>query len=182
MSKPTETEIRALELAHKTQFLNLIVANKLFLKLLPRIMGKSKESKEYKAVMALAHTIAKLAGKWYARQVDYEKKAKVPKEDPNMISYLLLPKHEKDLEQVNYFYMEDLHFLVTRFLSNLKPTRLLKLNINLKKNKMAKEKITKEETTKFEIKDISTKIKITQAFSDLNDHIDSQPITQLTKD
>lgn len=97
MAKPTAGEIQKLEAEHKTEFVDLVLANRLFLKLLPRIKGKSKTSKEYLAVLNLGKVIARLAGSWYARQKDYEIKSGIPKADPSIMKYFLVPAEENKL-------------------------------------------------------------------------------------
>lgn len=104
MAKPTEAQVRQLELTHKALFVDLVLANKLWISLLPKVKGKSKTSKEYLALMNLAHKIASLAGRWYARQLDLEKKAKVPPIPKDLFKYFLQPANQNKLvEQAKMF-------------------------------------------------------------------------------
>lgn len=98
MARPSEQDIRKLEAAHKMQFIDLVIANMLFIKLLPKLKGKSKTSKEYISLLNFGKKIAQLAGKWYARQLNFEKKAGIPKADPNIMKYFLDPKKVEDLK------------------------------------------------------------------------------------
>jgi hypothetical protein len=78
-TKPTKEQIQKLETAHKVQYVNLVLANRLFLRLLPRVKGKSTTSKEVIALNKLGKSIANNAHKWYLRQTAFEKKAGIPK-------------------------------------------------------------------------------------------------------
>lgn len=62
-AKPSEAQVKKLEAAHKEQYLNLVTANHLWLKLFPKIKGKAKDSKEYQSLYALGKSIANNAGK-----------------------------------------------------------------------------------------------------------------------
>jgi len=97
MAKATAEEIQQLERDHKAQFVDLVLANRLFIKLLPKIRGKAKTSKEYQAVLNFGKTIARLVGSWYVRQKDYEDKAGIPKSDPNLLKYFLVPSKQNNL-------------------------------------------------------------------------------------
>lgn len=104
MAKASSEQVIKLEREHKGQFVDLVLANKLFLSLLPKIAGKSKTSKEYKAVEALGKKIIKLITSWYKRQRNYELKAGVPKMDAKLFSYFLNPKtQDKVLAQAKAF-------------------------------------------------------------------------------
>lgn len=104
MAKASTEQVIKLEREHKGQFVDLVLANKLFLSLLPKIAGKSKTSKEYKAVEALGKKIIQLITSWYKRQLKYEQKAGVPKMDKNLFTYFLNPKtQDKVLAQAKAF-------------------------------------------------------------------------------
>lgn len=104
MAKASTEQVIKLEREHKGQFVDLVLANKLFLSLLPRVAGKSKTSKEYIALMNFGKTIIKLITSWYKRQRNYELKAGVPKMDANLFSYFLNPKtQDKVLAQAKAF-------------------------------------------------------------------------------
>lgn len=92
MAKASTEQIVKLEREHKGQFVDLVLANKLFLSLLPKIAGKSKTSKEYLAVLALGKKIAQLVGSWYKRQLLYEQRAGIPKVPKDLFTYFLNPK------------------------------------------------------------------------------------------
>lgn len=98
MSKPTEAQVRTLELAHKGQFVNLVVANRLWVNLLPRLKGKAKTSKEYVSLLAFGKVIANLAGKWYVRQRDLEVRGGIPSTPSNLVSLFLDPAKATALE------------------------------------------------------------------------------------
>lgn len=106
MAKPSEAEIRNLELQHKELYMQILISNRVFLGALKKALGKNKDSKEYKSMLALAKTIAKVAAGWYARQRGFEQKAKVPKVDGNLISYLMNPKYEDKLKEIAYKYID----------------------------------------------------------------------------
>lgn len=97
MARPSEADIKKLELNHKAQFVDLVLANKLFISLLPKLKGKSKTSKEYIAMINFGKKIAQLAGKWYARQLKFETKAGIPKADKDLMRYFLSPPNQDKL-------------------------------------------------------------------------------------
>lgn len=98
MAKPTEQQVKALEIAHKLQYFDLVQANHLWIQLLkkvPVVSGKyDKKSRQWLALAAYGNSIAKLVGKWYARQLNFQNKAKIPAVDPLLIKYFLSPKDE----------------------------------------------------------------------------------------
>lgn len=106
MSKPTEAQVRALEKAHKSQYLDLITANRLWIKLLSQVKGKPKESKEMQSLLAFGRTIANNAGKWYARQYKLEQLAKIPPVAKDIMKYFLVPKEEAKLIAVANTYLD----------------------------------------------------------------------------
>ena len=97
MAKPTDSQIRKFETEHKMQFVDLVLANRFYLKLLPRLIGKSKTSREYQIITNYGKTVANLAGKWYKRQYLLEQRAKVPPIPKDLFKYFFLPKDEKKL-------------------------------------------------------------------------------------
>lgn len=97
MARASEEQVKKLERDHKAQFVDLVLANKLFISLLPKLKGKSKTSKEYIAMLAFGKKIAQLAGKWYARQWKFEQKAGVPKADKDIMKYFLQPANQDKL-------------------------------------------------------------------------------------
>lgn len=104
--KPTEAQIRELEKAHKMMLVDLVLANKLFLSLLPKLKGKKTDSKEYKAVHALGLKIVDLVKAWYIRQRNYEVKAGIPKADPNLYKYFLTANGQRNLVDQAKKYMD----------------------------------------------------------------------------
>jgi hypothetical protein len=107
MAKPTEDQIRAFEKAHKSQYLDLVTANRLWIKLFNKhVAGKPKDSKEYKSVFALGNNIAKNAAKWYVRQYKLETKGKVPAVSKEIVKYFLSPKNEAELIKVANTYLD----------------------------------------------------------------------------
>ena len=46
MAKPTKEDIQKLERNHKAQFVDLVLANKLFIGMLPKIIGTKKTDKK----------------------------------------------------------------------------------------------------------------------------------------
>lgn len=105
MAKPTDKQIRDLEAAHKMAYIDLVLANKLFLSFLPKLAGKSKTSKEYIAVLNYGKAIAKNAGKWYARQYKLEKLAKIPPVHKDILKYFLNPKTQTQLLEIAKEYV-----------------------------------------------------------------------------
>lgn len=105
MAKPTEKQVQDFEKSHKSQYLSLVTANRLWLQLFSKIAGKPKDSKQYKAVLALGKNIAKNVGKWYGRQYLLEQKAKIPAAPKDIASYFLNPKKEADLIKVANSYL-----------------------------------------------------------------------------
>ncbi len=101
MSKPTEQQIRKLENAHKIQYLDLVTANRLWLKLLsklPKVNGVvDKTTRQYKALINYGNVVNRLAVSWYMRQRRFEQKAKVPAVNIKLVSYFLNPKLEPEL-------------------------------------------------------------------------------------
>lgn len=106
MSRPSEEQVRQIEAAHKALYVDLVLANKLWISLLPKIKGKSKTSKEYIAIMALAHKIAQLAANWYVRQRAFETKAKVPAVSKDILRYFLQPANQKQLVEQAKAYLD----------------------------------------------------------------------------
>lgn len=106
MARATDAQIVKFELEHKAQFVNLVLANRLFLQLLKKIAGKPKTSKEYKAVEALGKNVAKNVGKWIYRQINIENKAGIPKVDRDITKYFLNPKTEAQLIDQAKKYMK----------------------------------------------------------------------------
>lgn len=101
MAKPTAEDIRKLEFAHKVQFVDLAMANRLwlqFLKKLPKdASGKAiKTSRQYIALVAYGKKIADLVGKWYARQYRIEAAGgkDVPKFPKEVLNYFAKPADE----------------------------------------------------------------------------------------
>lgn len=99
VSQATADKIKSLEQAHKAQFVDLVLANHTWIKLLPKIQKLAKTDKKYVSMMNLAHTIAKNAAQWYVRQIQYEQRAGVPKSDKDILKYFLQPANEKKLVQ-----------------------------------------------------------------------------------
>ena len=97
MARPSEQQVRQMEMAHKGQFVDLVLANKLFLSLLPRLHGKTKTSKEYLAITEFGKAIARNAAKWYMRQRNFETKAKVPIVSNDILKWFMMPGHQVDL-------------------------------------------------------------------------------------
>ena len=106
MAKPTEKQVRDLEAAHKGQFVNLVTANRLWIGLLPKIKGKAKTDPKYLAMVSLGQKIAKLVGKWYAREIELEK-AGIPKVPKELIGMFLDPVKATQLEKLALGYIKD---------------------------------------------------------------------------
>lgn len=101
MAKPTEQQVKALELAHKLQFFDLVQANHLWIQLLKKVPIKNKaydkNSVQWKSLANYGNVIANLVGKWYVRQRKFETRAAVPKVDALIVKYFLSPKNELKL-------------------------------------------------------------------------------------
>lgn len=106
MSKPTEAQVRKLELAHKEQYIRLVAANRLWIKLFTQIYKLPKTDPKWKSLYAFGTTIAKQAGSWYARQKNLEVKGKIPTVRPDIVKYFLVPKDELKLITVANDYLD----------------------------------------------------------------------------
>ena len=108
MAKPTEAQIKQFETAHKTQFLNLVMANRLWIKLFTQLYYKNlpKTDKQWVSLYAFGNNIAKNVGKWYVRQKNFEARAKIPAVRSDIVKYFLIPKEELKLITVANSYLD----------------------------------------------------------------------------
>jgi hypothetical protein len=103
MAKPTAAQIIKYETAHKLLFVNLVIANNMWLGM-PGKFGfnpKDKTTKAYKAWYNFGIKIATIAGKWGARQMKLEAvpNAKVEKISP-YLGYFLSANKQKALNDI----------------------------------------------------------------------------------
>ena len=98
MAKPDPAQVRALEIAHKGYFVDLVIANHLFIiGMLPKIKGLKAGDKKYDAVVDFAHVLMQSIGKWYARERNLEVKGKIPPVSNEIVKYFISPKTENKL-------------------------------------------------------------------------------------
>lgn len=110
MAKPTEEQVKAFEKVHKLQLFDILAANHVFigtLKLYQPIFKADpnyKTSAKYKKIMAYGEVIKNMAKSWYARQLQFEIKAGVPK-FPNIWSKFFQEKYMKEVERIGIDYI-----------------------------------------------------------------------------
>lgn len=77
MAQPTKTQIENFERAHKDQFYNLAVVNKIWISLAKKVVGLPDSDPKKIAVVKYGKTILPIAAKWLTRQRKLEKDAGV---------------------------------------------------------------------------------------------------------
>ncbi len=100
MSKPTEAQVRALEVAHKQMFVYLVLANHLWIKIYKELVKRKANVKGNPlrtSWINLGNKINDLAQKWIKRQLRLEVTGGVQKFDPYVLNYFLRPAYEKKL-------------------------------------------------------------------------------------
>lgn len=108
MAKPTTAQVRALEIAHKEQYIRLVASNRLWIQLFTKLYNSKlpKTDKKWTALYDFGRLIAKQAGSWYVRQKSFESKAGVPAVRADIVKYFLIPKEEKKLITVANSYLD----------------------------------------------------------------------------
>lgn len=106
MAIPTNIQIKTLETIHKKMFVDLVVANRLWIGMLNKVKGLPKTDKRYIAMLDYGKLIAKLFGKWYARQQQLEK-AKIPPFPKELVALFLVPDKAAQLEKQALAYIQD---------------------------------------------------------------------------
>ena len=108
MARPTEAQVRALELAHKEQYIRLVASNRLWIKLFTQLykLNLPKTNAKWKSLYALGNVIAKQAGSWYVRQKNLETKGKIPPVRADIVKYFLNPKEELKLITIANSYLD----------------------------------------------------------------------------